>query len=163
MQHKRRAAGEQDALRRSACAIVCILMLLTQSGVGIAKGDATLKHVEAAISAVDSARSVDLQRAAAERLARLTRKPEAKSLSQRTIHAMTALLDYRDDTVQYWVATAIGNIGPAARDAIPKLEKMLPKAECVNGTITSASGIRYALRQLGVKHILTRKCARLSG
>ncbi|MGH9559932.1 MAG: hypothetical protein ACRD3S_00635, partial [Terracidiphilus sp.] len=53
--------------------------------------------------------------------------------------------------VRYWVAWSLGDIGPVAKAAIPKLEKMLPEAECMDGVITSASGIRHALFKMGVK------------
>jgi hypothetical protein len=44
-----------------------------------------------------------------------------------------------------------GNIGPPAKSAIPRLEKMFPEADCMDGVATSANGIRYALKRMGVK------------
>jgi hypothetical protein len=61
------------------------------------------------------------------------------------------MLDSPDDSVRYWVATALGNLGPTAKAAVPKLQEMLPKADCINGAITSASGIRYAQIKMGIK------------
>jgi hypothetical protein len=71
---------------------------------------------------------------------------------------ITSLLDSLDDSVRYWVAVALGNLGPAAKAAVPKLEEMLPKADCINGAITSASGIRYALINMGVKPPTSPEC-----
>jgi hypothetical protein len=59
--------------------------------------------------------------------------------------------------------TALGNLGPVAKSAVPKLQEMLPKADCINGAITSASGIRYALIKMGIKPPPRPKCGRIAG
>jgi hypothetical protein len=59
-----------------------------------------------------------------------------------------SLLDASDDSVVYWVARSLGNLGRRANTAIPKLQKKLAEVECIEGSKTSASGIRFALSQL---------------
>lgn len=81
---------------------------------------------------------------------------------------VTFLLDSPDDYVRYWIAEALGNMGPAARSAIPKLVKMLPHADCMSGVITSAGGIRDALIKLraNIKKLKTGpplKCSPIGG
>ena len=76
---------------------------------------------------------------------------------------ITSLLDSPDDSVRFWVAAALGNLGPAAKAAAPKLLAMLPKADCINGAITSASGIRYALTKMGIKPPPPPKCEPIAG
>jgi hypothetical protein len=96
-----------------------------------------------------SPKTVDDRTGAAEHLAGLTQKISSKEVTEALVTDVTSLLDSPDDSVRYWVATAPGNLGPAAKAAVPKLEEVLPKADCINGAITSASGIRYALIKRG--------------
>jgi HEAT repeat protein len=107
--------------------------------------------------------TVDARTAAAEHLARLTRQIGGNEVTEALVTDITSLLDSPDDSVRYWVATALGNLGPAAKAAAPKLEAMLPKADCINGAITSASGIRYALLKMGIKPPPPPKCDRIAG
>ena len=69
--------------------------------------------------------------------------------SRQSIAEIESLLDIRDDEVKYWTARALGNIGPGAKSAIPKLKSMLIKSDCLKGSVTSASAIRVALTKLG--------------
>lgn len=85
---------------------------------------------------------------AAEQLAELTRKGDSKKLDDKTVADLVSLLDVSDDSVVYWVARSLGNLGSRANAAIPKLQKKLAEVDCIEGSKTSASGIRFALRQL---------------
>jgi PBS lyase HEAT-like repeat len=87
---------------------------------------------------------------AAEHLAELTRKIDAKKVDDRTIADLVSLLDTSDDSVRYWVARCLGNLGPRGKTAIPKLQRLLAEVDCLQGSKTSASGIRFALTQMGV-------------
>jgi hypothetical protein len=87
---------------------------------------------------------------AAERLARLTEKIDRKEITEQIVADLTSLLDSPDDSVRFWVAAALGNLGPYATAAIPKLQELLPRADCLNGSLTSASAIRHALKEMGV-------------
>jgi hypothetical protein len=59
-------------------------------------------------------------------------------------------MDSSDDSVRYWVARCLGNFGPRARMAAPKLEQVLAEVDCLQGSKTSASGIRFALGEMGI-------------
>ena len=100
---------------------------------------------------------------AAERIASLTRTIKSAEVTEALVMDLITLLDSPDDSVRYWVAMALGNLGPVAKAAIPKLEEMLPKADCINGAITSASGIRYALIKMGIKPPPPPTCERIAG
>ena len=86
---------------------------------------------------------------AAEHLAELTRKIDTKKVDDRTIADLVSLLDTPDDSVRYWVARCLGNLGLRAKTAIPKLQRLLAEVDCFQGSKTSASGIRFALTQMG--------------
>lgn len=87
---------------------------------------------------------------AAERLADLTRKIDPKKVDDRTLADLVSLLDISDDSVRYWVARCLGNLGPRAKIAIPKLQELLAEVDCLQGSKTSASGIRFALSRMGI-------------
>jgi len=135
------------------------LCLTLSAVVGISQA----KQIEEAIVKVRSDKTVDARTEAAEHLATLTQKISGKEVTEALVTDITSLLDSPDDSVRYWVATSLGNLGPAAKAAVPKLEAMLPQADCINGTITSASGIRYALTKMGIKPPPPQKCGRIAG
>jgi hypothetical protein len=122
-------------------------------------------QIRVTMELVRSGKTVDTRTQAAEHLASLTQKVSSNEVTATLIADLTSLLDSPDDSVRYWVAWALGNLGPAAKAAVPKLEEMLPKADCLNGVITSASGIRYALFKMGIKQPPRPKCVteRISG
>lgn len=126
-------------------------------------GPAFMKQIKETMAKVRSDKTVDARTEAAERLASLTQKISSKAVTETLVADITSLLDSPDDSVRYWVATALGNLGPAAKAAVPKLQEMLPKADCINGAITSASGIRYALIKMGIKPPPPPKCGRIAG
>lgn len=119
-------------------------------------------QVKVAMAKVQSGKTVDARADAAEHLASLTQKVSSHDVTNALVADMTSLLDSPDDSVRYWVAMALANLGPAARAAAPKLQEMLPKADCLNGTITSASGIRWALMKMGIRPPPPPKCVRIA-
>jgi HEAT repeat protein len=133
--------------------------------VGIAQargGHALMKQIKETTTKIQSDKTADARTEAAEHLASLTQSISSKEVTEALVTDITSLLDSPDDSVRYWVATALGNLGPVAKAAVPKLEEMLPKADCINGAITSASGIRYALLKMGIKPP-PPKCGRIAG
>ncbi|HKM49509.1 MAG TPA: HEAT repeat domain-containing protein [Terriglobales bacterium] len=122
-----------------------------------------MKQINETIAKVLSDETIDGRTEAAERLASLTKKIKSTEVTEALVTNITSLLNSPDDSVRYWVAMALGNLGPAAKAAVPKLMEMLPKADCINGTITSASGIRYALIKMGIKPPPPPKCGRIAG
>lgn len=134
------------------------------SGVAQASGGpALMNQIKEATVKARSEKTVNARTAAAEHLAFLTQKINGREVTHTLVSDITSLLDSPDDSVRYWVATALGNLGPAAKAAAPKLEAMLPKADCINGAITSASGIRYALIKMGIKPPPPPKCNPIAG
>ena len=112
---------------------------------------------------VQTGKNVDAKTEAAEHLASLTRKIDRKEVSQELVIDLGSLLDASNDSVRFWIATALGNLGPSAKAAAPKLEKLLPEVDCLNGAITSASAIRHALVQMGIKPPPPPTCPRIAG
>ena len=146
------------------CSVVLWFVFWAVAGTAQASGGpARMEQIKATIAKVRSDKTVDARAEAAEHLASLTKKIGSNEATATLVTDITSLLDSPDDSVRYWVATALGNIGPAAKAAVPKLEEMLPKADCINGAITSASGIRYALIKMGVKPPPPPKCGRIAG
>ena len=119
---------------------------------------AIIEQIEATVPQIRSGKTIEARTQAAEHLASLTQKVSGNDVTEKLVNDLTSLLDSPDDSVRYWVAWGLGNLGPAAKAAVPKLEEMLPKADCLNGVITSASGIRYALGRMGVKEPSRPKC-----
>ncbi len=139
-------------------------VLSVMSGMARASGGPVLmEQIKGTIARVQSDKTVDARTEAAEHLASLTREISRKEVTEKLVTDLTSLLDSPDDSVGYWVAWSLGNIGPAAKAAVPKLEAMLPKADCLNGAITSASGIRYALVRMGVKEPPPPTCITSAG
>lgn len=87
---------------------------------------------------------------AAEHLAKLTQGIDPKKVDDTTIANLMSLLDTSEDSVRYWVACTLGNLGTRAKIAIPKLQKILAEVDCLQQSMNSASGIRFALEQMGV-------------
>jgi hypothetical protein len=87
----------------------------------------------------------------AQHLAELTHGIDPKEIDDGTISDLVSLMDLSDDGVRYWVARSLGNLGPRAKVAIPKLKGILTEVDCLQGSKTSASGIRFALGRMGVK------------
>lgn len=142
---------------------ICFVLSI---GTGVAQGaggTALMKQIKETMAKIRTDKTVDARTEAAEHLARLTQEIGSKEVTEALVSDITSLLDSPDDSVRYWVATALGNLGPVAKAAIPKLEEMLPKADCINGAITSASGIRYALIKMGIKPPPPPKCGQIAG
>ena len=87
----------------------------------------------------------------AEHLSQLTKKINPEKVDDKTLADLVSLLDTSDDSVRGWVAGALGNLGPRAKVAVPKLLKILPEVDCLNVSLSSAPAIRVALKRIGVK------------
>ena len=86
----------------------------------------------------------------AEALSDVVWKKAGKPAPRRAIRALAGMMEDRDDSVRYWMAMALGYLGPQAADAIPALEKALEEIEGRRGSKTSESAIRLALKRIGV-------------
>src|SRR5215467_9323101 len=124
-------------------AALLLILLSAVSGIAQANRGPALKNIKDTITEAGSEKTVGARTNAAEHLARLTKQIGSKEITNALVIDIMSLLNSPDDSVRYWVARALGNLGPAAKAAVPKLEELLPKADCISGTKTSASGIRY--------------------
>jgi hypothetical protein len=122
-----------------------------------------MEQAKVTMAKIRSGKTIDARTDPAEYLSSLVRNLSNKQVTETRVTETTSLLDSPDDSVRYQAATALGNMGPAAKSAFPKLEKMLPAADSANGTITSASGIRYAPLKMGVEPPLPSKCSQIAG
>jgi hypothetical protein len=145
------------------CVPFCFVLSVSAGNAQDRAAPARVAQIKVTVEKVRSGKTVEARAEAAEHLANLTQNISNRQVTEAIVTDMASLLDSRDDSVRYWVATALGNIGPAAESAIPKLEKLLPVADCTSGAITSASGIRYALNKMGVKTPPPPKCDRVAG
>jgi hypothetical protein len=101
-----------------------------------------------AMQRIRSANSSVAQTEAAEHIAWLTRQMDPQKINDETIGELVSLLDRNEDSVRAWIAASLGNLGPRARVAVPKLRKLLPEADCLPGELTSAPFIRLALERM---------------
>jgi hypothetical protein len=144
--------------------IVVCLVLATLAGMAQETGGPTLiEQVKETMSKVQAGKTVNAKTEAAEHLASLTRKIDRKEVTEALVIDLASLLDAPNDSVRFWVATSLGNLGPSGKAAAPKLEKLLPEVDCLNGAITSAGAIRHALEQMGVRPPPPPSCARIAG
>jgi hypothetical protein len=84
-------------------------------------------------------------------LAHLIRRAQPNRVDDRTIADVEFLLDSPDDYIRFWAATSLGELGPRAKIAAPKLLELLPVVDCLDGAITAASAIRFALKRIGTR------------
>ena len=122
---------------------VCWVLLLTDAAA--AKSQRQLADTIAKVRTAEPS-----AREAAEPLSHLTRRMSPNAVSDQAVADLISLLGIRDDSVRYWVARSLGNLGPRANAAVPSLKGLLAEVDCLQGSKTSASGIRFALTQMGV-------------
>jgi hypothetical protein len=103
------------------------------------------------IAKVKTGKTLNDRTDAAYRLSELTDGIDSTEIDDSTLKQMVSLLHSSEDSVRAWVAGSLGNLGPRARTAAAAtLLKLLPKADCLPGELTSASFIRLALERMGV-------------
>ncbi|MES1971426.1 MAG: hypothetical protein V4472_03145 [Pseudomonadota bacterium] len=110
------------------------------------------------ISQVKFGRNIYVRTGASKKLAIDAIFFKNKKINEKLFGEVVSLLDFPDDSVRYWVARAIGNLGASGRPAVPRLKKLLSEVDCLPGSKTSASGIRFALSQMGVPEPPHQKC-----
>jgi len=140
-------------------AIFCTMLILLGETANATDSPALIVQITETIAQVRTGATVNIRTDAAQHLADLTRKIDPSAVDDKTLADLVSLLDASDDSVRFWVAGSLGNLGSRAKLAIPKLLAMLPKADCLNGTITSAATIRTALSRIGAKPPPHTKCA----
>jgi hypothetical protein len=119
-------------------------------------GDALAK-IKLMIDRLNSEPSPAVRIAVPERLFNLIKvevRSNADALDASVIDAIAALLADSNDVVRYWVATALGQIGPSVSRTIPALERALkevdplPGSGIVGPSLGSGSAIRGALQRI---------------
>lgn len=149
------SAAQKEVKMKLICKALVIVSVLFGSSMRTSFSQTTVQsttaQIEVAINETRSGRTSLARFEAGDRLANLTKKLKAQQVTETLVSDISSLLDSPDDAVRYWAAMALGNIGVPAKSAAPKMIAMLPYADCLNGTITSASGIRYALFKMGIK------------
>jgi hypothetical protein len=103
-----------------------------------------------AIAKVRKAKTPTARYKAAERLGAITHEKDCSDVNNKTIEALISLLDIEDDGVRMWVASDLGDIGPRAKAAAPKLISILSVSDCMTWDHSSASTIPIALKRMGV-------------
>jgi HEAT repeat protein len=140
----------QDRVRRTVAvwtAVAAIVGLVSESssaGGQTSEWDAVLTLVER----IKAEPAVTPRTEKAQELAHVVKEREAKTAPKEVIQALAGLMADRDDSVRYWVAMALGYMGPQADDAIPALEKALREIEGSPASKTSESAIRLALKRI---------------
>jgi len=88
------------------------------------------KQLAETMSKVRKGEISTLRTDAAEHLAELTRRVDPNSVDDATLAEMISLPNTSEDSVRFWVAASLGNLGPHAKAAIPALLKLLPEVDC---------------------------------
>jgi hypothetical protein len=139
-------------------AIFCTMLILSGETANATDSPALIVQITETIPQVRTGATVNIRTDAAQHIADLTRKIDPAAVDDKTLADLVSLLDASDDSVRFWVAGSLGNLGSRAKLAIPKLLAMLPKADCLNGAITSAEAIRFALMKMGATIPPPTKC-----
>lgn len=136
--------------------IASVWMILLLSSTALTKagrptGKQLTEELKETVAKVRTGATSAARTEAAERLAELTRGISPNQIDDGTLSELVSLLEVPENSVRYWVARCLGNLGPRARIAVPKLQNILTEVDCLKGSKTSASGIRFALGRMGVK------------
>jgi hypothetical protein len=136
---------------RFSLATVCVILIVLLFGIiNGTSNSMSMMLLSDTIAKVRTGDTTTVRTEAAKHLFELTSGLDPNQVDDKTIVDLASLLDLSDDSVRYWVARCLGNLGLRARMAIPTLQKVLAEVDCLRGSKTSASGIRFALTQMGV-------------
>lgn len=84
----------------------------------------------------------------AEKLVDLVQKDPRRPYSQVLVIRIAALLEDPADPVRYWVANALGLMGPQASVALPDLERALALPKDTKAGKNSDSVIEWAIKRI---------------
>jgi hypothetical protein len=107
------------------------------------------RNLSETMAKIRDEKTINSRTEAAEHLAMLTRGINPRKVDDATLTEMISLLDTDEDSVRFWVAAALGHLGPRAKQAVPRLLKLLHEVDCLPGSLTSAPAIRVALKRMG--------------
>lgn len=133
-------------------AAICAALVTTHVAMAAAEVDrAFMNDLTETIAKARTGESSTVRTEAAERLSKLTKSVNPKDIDDKTLSDLASLLDTHEDSVRAWVAVSLGNLGPRAKVAAPKMLKILPEVDCLRVSLSSAPAIRVALKRMGVK------------
>src|ERR1700680_2449973 len=104
-------------------AVIASVWIVLLSGTAHAKDDHMSKRqlkeqLTETMRMIRTGESSNARTDAAEHLADLTRGIDPKLVDKGTIADLVSLLDVPEDSVRYWVAACLGNLGPRAKGAV---------------------------------------------
>ena len=139
--------------RRSLLAIAVLLTIAPQWSVAnrgnFVENSCKNSTISRIIKAIHKEKNLASQEKLTENMFNLLSKTDNVDISDSNISEIMLLLDIPFDPARYWIARSIGVLGAKGKVAIPKLKSVLAQVDCLRGSKTSASGIRFALAQLG--------------
>jgi hypothetical protein len=131
--------------------ILCVMVCLPPATTSATDASMLKKQLLETIAKVKSGKTANRRDAAAQHLSELTAGIDPTEIDDSTLKKLVSLLHSSDDEVRFWVAASLGQLGARARPiAAPALLALLPKADCLVGSLTSAPAIRLALDRMGV-------------
>jgi hypothetical protein len=142
-------------LSKTGSVVMAVMLSGLLSAATRAQSDTVFKRqiteIKEAVAKVRTGATPETRADAAERLADLPSEFIASRVDGKTLADIVSLLDTPEDPVRFWVAVTLGNLGYSARIAIPKLQQLLPEADCLQGDLTVADAVRYALARMGAE------------
>lgn len=105
-------------------------------------------EITEAITKIGTGATPEARADAAEHVADLTSGISSSWVDDKAFAELVSFLDTPEEPVRFWVAVSLGHLEYRARPAIPKLQELLPKADCLQGDVTVADAIRYALARM---------------
>lgn len=117
------------------------------------------KQLQSAIAKVRQAKTANAKYDAVTHLAFMTEDIDSSKVSDATISELIALLDEPEDFVRMWVAVSLGDIGPRAKAAVPKLLKILDEVQCKGYDQSSDATIPIALQRMNVTPPPRKNCS----
>ena len=118
--------------------VSAVLVLFPTTSSGAASHTTILEQLARTIARVRTGETLAVRDNAAERLPELTKSLQPDQVDDKTLADLVLLLDTWDDAVRVPVAMSLGNLGPRAKIAAPKLIQMLPEVDCLGVDVPPA-------------------------
>jgi HEAT repeat protein len=145
--------------RRGLVVLVGATLAAWAAGQANVKRDADIvKELSDAISKVRTTTTSSSRTRIALSLTDLTRKINPNDIDDETLTNLVSLLDTWDDSVRDAVALSLGNLGPRAKSALPKLLEALSEVDCLWIDASAAADIRNAIKRIGSQPPPAPKC-----
>src|SRR5262249_27524929 len=96
------------------------------------------KQLQTTIAKIRNGDTIKSRLEAAEHLESLTEGIDPRTVDDTTLREVVSLLDIQEARVRVWVVGSLGNLGPRAKVAVPRLLGLLREEDCIPGTVTVA-------------------------